>query len=249
MITADIQELISPELPAWGSVVPVRLLGRDVRAVVAHVADEQRRRAACGLGALDDSDLLRVLFRLPVGMPVPSVRLDRWERKVLGRSPQGAAELSRDTVTRLASPPVRVELVVVRARGWERGIFWASQYGPFCRRVLVLSSPPPTQRDRDGLELEARMFGIGVVISGQADDGWLVEPAPFRPQRMSSGQWLFQERAWAAMLESGHAPGHQGSGLGVVEPVLQDWGERHFAVDINRQLGVRRLRALEFFAP
>ena len=56
------------------------------------------------------------------------------------------------------------------------------------------------------------MFGIGVIIGGQADDGWLVEPAPFRPQRISSGQWLFQERAWAAMLESGDAAGRQAAG-------------------------------------
>ncbi len=212
MITAGVQSLISSELPEWESIVSARLLGRDVRAVVTHVTDEQRRREACGLGALDDPELLRVLFRLPVGMPVPSGSLDRWERTVLGRRPAGAAELSADTVTRLVSPPVRVELVVVEARDWERGIFRASQYGPFCRRVLALSSPPRTQRDRDGLVLEARMFGIGVIIGGQADDGWLVEPAPFRPQRISSGQWLFQERAWAAMLESGDAAGGQAAG-------------------------------------
>jgi hypothetical protein len=209
MITADIQELISSELPEWESVVSARLLGRDVRAIVTHVTDEQRRREACGLGALDDSELLQMLFQLPVGMPMPSGCLSQWERKVLRRSPVGAAELTRETVTRLVGPPVRVEFVVVRARDWERGIFSASQYGPFCRRALVLPSLPSAQPDRDGLALEARMFGIGVIIGDQASDGWLVAPAPFRPQRISSGQWLFQERAWAAMLESGYSPGRQ----------------------------------------
>lgn len=199
MITADIRDLISPELPEWSSLVPTRLLGQDVEAIVTHVADEQRRRKACGLGAVEDSDLLRVLFDLPVGMPVPTSHLSRWERSVLGRSPHGAAETTRNAVTRLVCPAVKVEMVVVRARDWKRGIYRASQFGPFCRRALILSSMPSTARDRDLLLVESSVFGIGVVIDGQAEEGWLVPPAPFRPERASSGQWLFHERVYATI--------------------------------------------------
>lgn len=216
MITADVRDLICPGHPEWASLMPMRLMGRHVEAIVTHVADEQARRSACGLGAIEDSALLRVLFDLPVGMPVPSGRLSNWDRSVLSRSPDGAVETSRSTVTRLACPAVKVEMVVVRARNWERGIYWASQFGPFCQRALVLSSMPPAGRDRDLLRMESRMFGIGVIISGQTDEGWLAVPAPFRPKRASSGQWLFHERAYAAIRQPDSLPGITSAGSGVV---------------------------------
>jgi hypothetical protein len=203
MITACIRQLAALELPPWASIVPVRLLGRDVGAVVMSVADELERRAGCGLGAVDDPALLRVLFELPLGVVVSSGTLGQWDRRVLARCPAGVVERGRGTVRRLACPPVKVELVAVLARQWRSGIGWASQYGPFCRRVLVLPSLPGGA-ERESLELEARLYGIGVIGEQQLADGWLVPPAPFRPQRLSSGQWLFQERAYAAMLEAGH---------------------------------------------
>jgi hypothetical protein len=203
MITAGIQQLVAAELPSWASMVPVRLLGRNVGAVVTSVADERQRRAACGLAALNDPVLLRVLFELPLGVAMPLGCLGRWEQGVVARGPAGAVERSRGAVTRLACPPVKVELVVVWARQWRSGMGWASQYGPFCRRVLVLPSLP-CGGERESLELEARLYGIGVISDQQVADGWLAPPAPFRPRRLSSGQWLFQERAYAAMLEAGH---------------------------------------------
>jgi hypothetical protein len=203
MITAGIRQLVAPELPPWTSIVPVRLLGRDIGAIVTLVADEWQRRADCGLGALDDPALIRVLFELPIGVAVSSGALGRWERGVLARGPAGAIDRRRGTVTRLACPPVKVEMVMVRACQWRSGIGWASQYGPFCRRALVLSSLP-CGGERESLELEARLYGIGVISDQQVADGWLVPPAPFRPRRLSSGQWLFQERAYAAMQKPGH---------------------------------------------
>jgi hypothetical protein len=248
MITAGIQELVAPELPEWASVVQVRLLGREVGAVVAPVADEWRRRADCGLGPLDDPALLRVLFELPVGVGVSSRTVGRWERGVLAASPPGAVERGPGTFTRLACPAVKVEMVVVRARDWRRGIWWASQYGPFCRRVLVLPSLP-SDDERESLELEARLYGIGVVSSREAADGWLVSPAPFRQQRLSSGHWLFQERAYAAMMASGYQGPDDGRRLRVVQPVLQDLGKVDLALDVDRQFGVCEVGLLEFFPP
>ena len=207
MITAGLQRLVAPELPSWASIVPMRLLGRNVGAVVTSFEDEQQRRADCGLGALCDSALLRVLFQLPHGMLVPSRHLGNWERSVLARSPEGVAEQGRGTVTRLACPPVKVELVIVRSRDWQYGIHWASQFGPFCRRVLALPSLPTERAELENLELEARIYGIGLVSTQHVADGWLVPPAAFKPKRFSSGQWLFQERAYAVMLASS-GPAH-----------------------------------------
>ena len=231
MITAEVRGLICTEQPEWASLVPARLLGRHVEAIVTHVADEQTRRRTCGLGAIEDSALLRVLFELPVGMAVPLSGLGRWERSVLSRSPRGAVAMTQSTVTRLACPAVRIEMVVVRARDWERGIYWASQFGPFCRRALVLSSMPADDGDR--LLLEAGMFGIGVIIQRQAEEGWLVPPAPFRPRQASSGQWLFHERAYAGLRQPGTAAGHEGAGSGVVQPVLEGTGEGHLPFNVE----------------
>lgn len=232
MITAGVRDLICTEQPEWASLVPARLLGRHVEAIVTHVVDEQVRRKACSLGSIEDSALLRVLFDLPVGMAVPLSGLSRWARSVLNRSPRGAVEANRSTVTRLACPPVKVEMVVVRARDWERGIYWASQFGPFCRRALVLPSMPADDGDR--LLLEAGMFGIGVIIQRQAEEGWLIPPAPFRPRRASSGQWLFHERAFAGLWQSGLAADPEGGGAsGVVQPVLEGTGERHLPVNVE----------------
>jgi hypothetical protein len=200
MLAAGIQELMAPDLPSWATVMPMKLAGRNVGAVVSSFEDEQERRADCGLGAIIDSALLRVLFQLPHGIPVPSRHLSSWERRVLARSPLGVAERRRGTVTRIACSPVKVELVVVRSRNWRCGIYWASQYGPFCRRVLALPSMPSDRDDVEALELEARIYGIGVVSTQHVKDGWLIPPAPFKPKRFSSGQWLFQERAYAEML-------------------------------------------------
>lgn len=200
MLTVGIQRLMALDLPSWASIVPMRLLGRNVGAVVTSFEDEQQRRADCGLGAICNSALLRVLFQFPHGMSVPSKQLSSWERRVLARSPHGVVEQRRGTVTRLACPPVKVELVVIRSHKWRLGIHWASQYGPFCRRVLALPSMPPERSELENLELEARIYGIGVVSTQQISDGWLVPPAPFQPKRFSSGHWLFNERAYDEMI-------------------------------------------------
>ena len=208
MIAAGIQQLVAPELPSWASIAPMRLLGRNVGAVVTSFGDEQQRRADCGLGALDNSTLLRVLFQLPDCVPMPSSHLGNWERGVLARGPKGIVEQRQGVITRLACPPVKVELVVVTSRKWQYGIHLTSQYGPFCRRVLALPSMPSERRELENLKLEARMYGIGVISTQHVADGWLVPPAPFKPRRFSSGQWLFHERAYAEMLLT---PGAGGS--------------------------------------
>jgi len=199
MLTLGIQRLLAPKLSPWATIVPMRLLGRNVGAVVTRLEDEHRRREEHGVGALDNSNLLRVLFQLPHRVSVPSSGLSSWERNVLARRPDGVAELRRGMITRLACPPLKVELVAVSARNWRSGLYWASQYGPFCQRVLALPSLPQEHNEIEELELEAKIFGVGVVSTHPAE-GWLVAPTPFKPKRHSSGQWLFSERAYAELL-------------------------------------------------
>jgi hypothetical protein len=59
---------------------------------------------------------------------------------------------------------------------------------------------PSASSELENLELEARMYGIGVVGTQHVTDGWLIPPAPFKPKRFSSGQWLFHERAHAEII-------------------------------------------------
>lgn len=199
-MTVAAQRLLAPEVPPWAQVRSMVLLGRRVNAVVGRVDDECERRARLGLGALDDRGLLRALFELPVGLAVPAHRLDRPQRRVLARAPAGLVARQRGYVTRLASPPVRVEMVIVRERDWRRGLFDASQFGPFCRRVLTLSREPS---DVERLEMEARLYGVGVVITEHDEGELLVAPSPFVPQRHTSARWLFQERAYAQLDDGG----------------------------------------------
>lgn len=200
-MTATISRLVAPQQPTWASCLSVRLHGHDVTAFVSVLKDEVRRRASCGLGALQDSALLRELFTLPDGVPVPAATLSEWGRQVLARAPEGVAELGNGTIVRRACSPIRVEQIVVRARDWRTGINRASEFGPFCSRVLILSSLP-TGREFDLLELEARLYGIGLIGPDSAAGEWVVPPEPFRPWRLSSGHWLFEERVFAAMLSA-----------------------------------------------
>lgn len=91
-MTATISRLVAPQHPKWASCVSVRLHGHDVTAFVSVLEDEVVRRASCGLGALQDSDLLRELFTLPDGVPVPSATLSEWGRRVTKDSRQARAK-------------------------------------------------------------------------------------------------------------------------------------------------------------
>jgi hypothetical protein len=202
MITTEISQLVAPEVMSWTYCRAVRLYGQDVTAFVSLHEDELRRRAGCGLGPVRDSALLRELFELPEGIAMPCASISAWSRSVLSRAPDGVGEWSDSGFTRLACPPLRVDTVVVQARDWRVGIDRASAFGPFCRRVLVLAAPPVGE-EQDHLELEAALYGVGVIAAYGRDEEWVVSPEPFRPRRLSSGHWLFQERVYAELLRAG----------------------------------------------
>ncbi|WP_310723152.1 hypothetical protein [Streptomyces sp. N2A] len=194
--------------------VGLRLRGQQVQAVATVFADEARRRSASGLGAVDSRALLTVLHDLPVDCPVPLSFLDAHALRTLRTAPPGVVDLvdGPGIAVRRVVPAARVELVLVHGpqgispRAWDSAVRDASQFAPFCARGVVITHPgpepgrhmpeTPDDPETDLLLLKARFYGVGVATQGPAGLRWLLEPAPYRPQRHSAAQWLFHEQAW-----------------------------------------------------
>ncbi|WP_033324490.1 hypothetical protein [Streptomyces yerevanensis] len=205
------------------ALVGLRLRGQQVQAAVTVFGDEVRRRSDAGLGAVDGRALLTALYDLPVGLPIPLGSLDAYALRVLHAAPPGVVDIGigenpASAVRRLV-PATRVELVLVHGpdgippREWDSAVRDASQFAPFCARGVVVSkstesehgdkpaSPdhvpdPQPHPDLDLLLLKARFYGVGVATQSPRGLRWLLEPAPYRPQRHSPAQWLFHEQAW-----------------------------------------------------
>ncbi|GAB3817338.1 hypothetical protein GCM10027605_67880 [Micromonospora zhanjiangensis] len=168
-------------------------------ALLVYRLDQQEvdRRAAHQLGAISSPDVLDLLLDLPLRMPVPINSLTRWERSALRCAPRGTVSTIDGAVTREAMPPVSVDLAFVPARTWRGGLEIAGRFAPFCARVMVLHRRP---RELDEVRLQARFYGIGVVVVDQAGTEVLVEPAPFRRQRFTAAGWQFLERAYQQVI-------------------------------------------------
>ncbi|MGW5613090.1 hypothetical protein [Streptomyces sp. NPDC003877] len=200
-------------LLAERALVGLRLRGQQVQAAVTVFADEACRRSYAGLGAVDSRALLTVLYDLPVGFPVPLGSLDAYTLRLLHTAPPGVVDMGMNenptTAVRRLVPATRVELVLVHGpdgvppRQWDSAVRDASQFAPFCVRGVVISKTvesghdvEPTSPDLDLLLLKARFYGVGVATQSPQGLRWLLEPAPYRPQRHSPAQWLFHEQAW-----------------------------------------------------
>jgi hypothetical protein len=187
-------------LPAGCEAVPLRLWGAD--ALVFHRIDraEHARRSAADAQPLDEFRPLEMLMTLPVGIPVPRASLGPTLRSEVRFLPRGAAVWDRQTVTRLAVRPVRVELVVVRAPGWRSGMDLASQFAPFCRRAMLLERVPG--RFEESL-MEADFYGIGVFTPSDGGVEMVVEPVEYRPRRHTTAAWRFGEEIYRRIVEAG----------------------------------------------
>ncbi|MBT2529929.1 hypothetical protein J7E91_32355 [Streptomyces sp. ISL-99] len=180
-------------------ICPLVLRGQRVQAAITVFEDEAQRRAAAGLGALDQRSLLTFLFNLPAGVPVPLDQLDASDRRRASTAPSGVVEVDQEhgVVVRRIVPVVRVEQVLVHAKDWDQGVRLASQFGPFCTRAFIVPEGTP---DTDLIVLKARYYGVGVAVQAPGGSSrWLLEPAPYRPRRHSPAQWLFHEQAWRQM--------------------------------------------------
>ena len=185
-------------LPVGCASAPLRLWGADALVFYRLDGIEHARRRAVGAQPLDTFRPLETLATFPVGIPVPQAALKPAVCARVRRLPRGAAVCTQDEVTRLAVPPLRVELIVVRAPGRRSGLELASQFAPFARRAMLLERRPPRFEE---LLLEADLYGIGVLVG---DDGQLevaVEPAAYRPRAFTTAAWRFAEEIYCKVTE------------------------------------------------
>lgn len=181
-------------VPDAARVAAVRILGRPAAVMYRADAGEFRRRRDVGLGAISRLDLLDVLLAMPHGYPVPFESLAMHERHLLGVLPPGSVDLEPGSVIRRVTVPLKVDLAVVPAVDWRRGLDQASLFAPFCSRAVVLARVPA---DAGHLLIEAAYYGIGVAVARDGDIEVLAEPQPFRRQRHKAAGWWFAEQVYA----------------------------------------------------
>lgn len=154
---------------------------------------EHERRSSVGAARLDRMHPLETLLRLPVGLPVPLSALAQRERRAVCALPAGAADRDRVTVTRRAVRPLHVDLAVVRATGWKRGLEEAGRFAPYCRRAMLLTRRPA--RMSEAL-VEANFYGIGVFLALHDEVEMVLEPGDYRPLRHTAAAWWFVEELY-----------------------------------------------------
>lgn len=187
--SGDVADLVAAD----ANLMTVRMLG--VSAVLAYRPDpvEWARRRGVGLGPLCSPDLLELLLSLPIGMPVPIKDLSPRELRQLAKVPAGAVVRSGTDVVRLAVSPMRVDLAIVPARGWISGLELAGRFAPFAARVMWLPRLPAAQ---DDMRLQARRYGVGVVVGDPDRAEVVLSPAAFVRRRHTAAGWLFTEQAF-----------------------------------------------------
>ena len=188
-------ELVTSAIPSGA-----RVSGATADAVVTIDAVEHRRRA--GLAGVDDLGLLDALMDLPIGAEVPVYHIGAVARAHLRASPPGCVDwLSAGAVVRrLLVPAATVELIVVRADCWPRGLARAAAFEPFATRVVLLQCQPRAVAD---IAWEADAAGVGLWL--RQTDGEITEivpPAPFVRRYVKPAGWRFTERAYTAWVNA-----------------------------------------------
>jgi hypothetical protein len=168
----------------------VPILGTEALICYRLCEGEHRRRQQSMAGAIGSADVLELLLDLPFAMPVPITSLTDRERSALDQTPHGAVSQYDGLATRLAVPPLTVELALVAARGWRQGLEVAGRFTPFCARALVLRQRPKNTAE---LQLYARFYGVGVIVVDDGSTELIVEPEPFQRLRFTAASWRFLE--------------------------------------------------------
>lgn len=201
--TTEVDAAVTPQ-------VKVKCAGSWVYAeVVPHTQEVQRRRSLGSIDVPHELETLDILLRVPLDEAVSEAVLSRRERDKLRRLSPGLVHFDTDgngkpTVHRLAVPPASVQHVMVPGRNWITALTHATKFAPYCRRSILLSSMPA---DEDMLLLEARFYGVGIALGRNGGDGldWILEPAPFVPERFTGASWRFAEsflEAWQLVQET-----------------------------------------------
>lgn len=202
MKATDRSKIAEVQVPA-SQPVKVKCAGSWVYAeVVPHVDEVQRRRSLGCVEIPEDLETLDVLLRVPLDGAVSETVLTRRERDKLRRLSPGLVHFDVDstgkgTVRRMVVPPASVQHVMLRGRNWEIALTQATRFAPYCSRSILLPSIPA---EEEMLLLEARFYGVGVgiVTGGGEAPTWLLEPAPFVPERFTGASWKFAESFFEA---------------------------------------------------
>ena len=159
------------------------------------------RRAAFGLGGVDELGLLAALMCLPACAPIPVGDFGEVALWHLRRAAPGCVEWLPDRqLRRVLVPACTVDFVVVRSATWRSGLRRAAEFEPFATRIVQLTRRPRQHAD---IEWEADAAGIGVWLP--QPEGQLVElvaPTPYVQHYVRPAGWRFTERAYAAWLNA-----------------------------------------------
>ncbi|WP_017627118.1 hypothetical protein [Nocardiopsis chromatogenes] len=184
--------------------VRLRVLGVPALLLFRPDAAEVRRRVDTGQPPILRLGVLEALMGLPLGEPVPDKALTERERYLLRAAPRAALRRDGPDVVRLASAPLRVEMVVVEAPSWRTALRRAGRFPPTSARVAVAGRRP---RDGTVAAYEADYYGIGLGArcrGGTGEGGGvcaLVAPAPGL-RRHTAVTWKFSELVLAGAGEA-----------------------------------------------
>lgn len=193
VIDGSVRAATAPLLKSDGLAKVMPALGTEALFFYRMDTAEHERRASVGAARLDRMHPLETLMSLPVGLPVPLSALAQRERRAVRTLPAGAADRDRVTVTRRAVRPLHVDLAVVRASGWKRGLEEAGRFAPYCRRAMLLTRRPA--RMSEAL-VEADFYGIGVFLVADDEVEMVLEPRDYRPLRHTAAAWSFVEELY-----------------------------------------------------
>jgi hypothetical protein len=177
----------------------ISILGVDALCFYHLDKSEHLRRGRTHAATLSHMADLETLLALPLGVPVPLASLTASVRRGVSLLPAGAVERDRKTVTRRAVPPLRVELAVVRASNWRRGLELAGRFAPYCRRAFLLDQAPSTLEEA---LVEADFYGVGVLLASEGRAGLVLEPEQYLPPRRTAAAWLFVEDMYQRLLSA-----------------------------------------------
>jgi len=169
------------------------VLGTEALICYSLNGAEHARRVGVGAGALSSPDVLEMLLGLPVAMPVPVRSLTERERVALRAVPHGSVCVQDGQVTRHAAAPLTVDLALVGARTWRKGLEVAGRFAPFCARAMVLPGRPT---DLEEMRIQADFYGVGVIVVSDQATQVLVEPTPFHRVRHTAAGWQFVEMVY-----------------------------------------------------
>lgn len=190
---ASVRAASSSLLTAGAQAAELDVLGVNALLYVQWDAAERQRREQSGAGPLDRMSVLNTLHGLPAGCLIPLDAMSRTERHALRRLPRGAVQRVGEDIVRLAVRPLRLDLAVVRATGWRRGLEMAGRFAPFGRRALLLDRRPANAEE---MFLEAAFYGIGILINDADGLELAVAPREYRPVRHTVAAWYFEEQLY-----------------------------------------------------